>query len=57
MLKLTNKQADFIENIIMREGTEKIKNNWITIKMLANIEKKNYDNNKQEGGDDNGIQT
>lgn len=57
MLKLTNKQADFIENIIMTEGTEKIKNNWITIKMLANIDKKNYDNIKQEGGDDNGIQT
>lgn len=57
MLKLTNKEADFIENIIMTEGTEKIKNNWITIKMLANIDKKNYDNNKQEGGDNDGIQT
>ena len=56
MLKLTNKQANFIENIIMTEGTEKIKNNWITIKMLANIDKKNYDNTKQEGGEDDGIQ-
>ena len=47
MFNLTNKQ----------EKATETKNAWISFRLLANVSAKEYDNIKQEGGDNNGIQT
>jgi hypothetical protein len=57
MFNLTNKQAKVLDELIMMEKTTETKNAWISFRLLANVSAKEYDNIKQEGGDDNGIQT
>lgn len=57
MFNLTNKQAKVLDKLIMMEKATETKNAWISFRLLANVSAKEYDNIKQEGGDDNGIQT
>lgn len=57
MFNLTNKQAKMLDELIMMEKARETKNAWISFRLLANVSAKEYDNIKQEGGDDNGIQT
>lgn len=57
MFNLTNKQAKVLDELIMMEKAKETKNAWISFRLLANVNAKEYDNIKQEGGDDNGIQT
>ena len=57
MFNLTNKQAKVLDELIMKEKATETKNAWISFRLLANVSAKEYDNIKQEGGDDNGIQT
>jgi hypothetical protein len=57
MFNLTNKQAKVLDELIMMEKATETKNAWISFRLLANVSAKEYDNIKQEGGDDNGIQT
>lgn len=57
MFNLTNKQAKVLDELIMMEKATETKNTWISFRLLANVSAKEYDNIKQEGGDDNGIQT
>lgn len=57
MFNLTNKQAKVLDELIMMEKAAETKNAWISFRLLANVSAKEYDNIKQEGGDDNGIQT
>ena len=57
MFNLTNKQAKVLDKLIMMEKAAETKNAWISFRLLANVSAKEYDNIKQEGGDDNGIQT
>lgn len=56
MFNLTNKQAKVLDKLIMMEKATETKNAWISFRLLANVSAKEYDNIKQEGGDDNGIQ-
>ena len=57
MFNLTNKQAKVLDELIMMEKATETKNVWISFRLLANVSAKEYDNIKQEGGDNNGIQT
>lgn len=57
MFNLTNKQAKVLDELIMMEKATETKNAWISFRLLANVSAKEYDNTKQEGGDNNGIQT
>ena len=57
MFNLTNKQAKVLDELIMMEKAAETKNAWISFRLLANVSAKEYDNIKQEGGEDNGIQT
>ena len=57
MFNLTNKQAKVLDELIMMEKTTETKNAWISFRLLANVSAKEYDNIKQEGDDNNGIQT
>lgn len=57
MFNLTNKQAKVLNELIMMEKAAETKNAWISFQLLANVSAKEYDNIKQEGDDDNGIQT
>lgn len=57
MFNLTNKQAKVLDELIMMEKSTETKNAWISFRLLANVSAKEYDNIKQEGGDNNGIQT
>lgn len=57
MFNLTNKQAKVLDELIMMEKAAETKNAWISFRLLANVSAKEYGNIKQEGGDNNGIQT
>lgn len=56
MFNLTNKQAKVLDELIMMEKSTETKNAWISFRMLANVNTKEYNKIEQEGGDDNGIQ-
>lgn len=57
MFNLTNKQAKVLDELIMMEKAAETKNAWISFRLLANVNAKNYNKIEQKGGEDNGIQT
>lgn len=57
MFNLTNKQAKVLDELIMMKKATETKNAWISFRLLANVSAKEYNKIKQEGGEDNGIQT
>ena len=56
MFNLTNKQAKVLDELIMMEKATETKNAWISFRLLANVSAKEYNNTKQEGGEEDGIQ-
>lgn len=56
MFNLTNKQAKVLDELIMMEKATETKNAWISFRLLANVNAKDYNKIQQEGGEDNGIQ-
>lgn len=56
MFNLTNKQAKVLDELIMMEKATETKNAWISFRLLANVNAKEYNKIEQEGGEEDGIQ-
>ena len=56
MFNLTNKQAKVLDELIMMEKATETKNAWISFRLLANVNAKEYNKIEQEGGEKDGIQ-